>query len=227
MSCLCACENAPAEQKATLAAILRQEQRELSLLAVQSDMWKAGRIGLEARGVPVDQPARAVQHNRVQQSRRAQAVGEKWAVVPPKEGRSALASSKNPRFRRHVEHKALEEKHEQVMKVLAYNAMMKQEAARKLKQAASARVDRVSTDAQGFNWNRMEEKRAGKLDPAMVALGREAGKIDNVYDPTEDPDNLGPDYNTKNAQWWSADSTKESALQDHWWEHGGEQGMTR
>jgi hypothetical protein len=50
-----------------------------------------------------------------------------------------------------------------------------------------------------------------------------------VYDPTEDPQNIGPgdkDKDKKAVEWWSEDTLKGAKLDDQWWQHGGEDGMT-
>ncbi len=107
---------------------------------------------------------------------------------------------------------------------------MKQ-ATLKAQEATKIANDQATTDVGGFDWNMMTQKVVQK-DPAMTALGRESDKIDDVYDPTEDPDNIGPgDDNDKGkgkkaVEWWSEDTLKGAKLNDQWWQHGGEDGMT-
>ena len=57
----------------------------------------------------------------------------------------------------------------------------------------------------------------------MRALAREAESLDDVYDPAEDPGNLGPGPSKKAraGAYWTGDSPD-----DAWWQHGGEDGMT-
>jgi hypothetical protein len=115
------------------------------------------------------------------------------------------------------------------MKALAYNAFMKQ-ATIKAQEQTQTSNDQDMTDVGGFDWNMMAQKVVSKKDPAMTALGRESDKIDDVYDPTEDPQNIGPgddDKKSKKAvEWWSEDTLKGAKLNDQWWQHGGEDGMT-
>ncbi len=115
------------------------------------------------------------------------------------------------------------------MKALAYNAFMKQ-ATIKAQEETQTSNDQDMTDVGGFDWNMMAQKVVQKKDPAMTALGRESDKIDDVYDPTEDPQNIGPGdddkKNKKAVEWWSEDTLKGAKLNDQWWQHGGEDGMT-
>jgi hypothetical protein len=130
--------------------------------------------------------------------------------------------SVNPRFQRHQQ---LGRKNK-YLKALAYNAFMKQ-ASLKAQEETQKSSDQASTDEGGFDWNRMAQKVIQK-DPAMTALGRESDRIDDVYDPTEDPQNIGPGDSKKDkaVEWWSEDTLKGAKLNDQWWQHGGEDGMT-
>ncbi len=116
-----------------------------------------------------------------------------------------------------------------MMKALAYNAIMKQANLKAHVQKQHIR-DQAMTDVGGFDWNRLQQGPVVRKDPAMAALGREADKLDDVYDPTEDPENVGPGDADKKAkahvQWWNDDTLKGAKLNDQWWQHGGEQGMT-
>ena len=97
-----------------------------------------------------------------------------------------------------------------------------QKPARRETAAASTR------DADGFDWMRMssaEDSDAYAADPAMRALARESESLDDVYDPSEDPENLGPGPSAKDkakpSAYWTHDGDG-----DAWWVHGGEDGMT-
>ncbi len=268
MNCLCACTS-PAE-KSDLIAILKQEQKELKLLSVQSDMWKAGEKGLASDGLmsgrsvhsirtfnaqPGIQYAASIQSSSAQpqmiheaptqaqvglyDSRRApyqSAVLDHQDIqgdtdAPSVRGRRSVDEvgqvkmSANPRFQRHQQIS----RKRKYMKALAYNAFMKQ-ATLKAQEATQEANDQATTDVGGFDWDKMSQKVIQKQDPAMTALGRESDKIDDVYDPTEDPQNIGPgDDNKKDkkpVEWWSEDTLKGAKLNDQWWQHGGEDGMT-
>lgn len=254
MSCLCACDSA--QQRSKLVTILRQEQKEMRLLSVQHDMWKAGQIGLvqknlEPGSVPHDNQlhtADSVIDVRIHEptsnmdnarhgnddERMAQQIrgidieqdtGTSTASPKPTETGTILDSRRNPRFQRHQK----SEKKRRFMKALAYNAFMKQ-AAIKSRAQEQRRSDEAMTDVGGFDWNKMSQKPTIRKDPAMVALGRESDKIDDVYDPTEDPQNIGPGDSQKKdgkkMEWWSEDTLKGAQLNDQWWQHGGEEGMT-
>ena len=245
-------------------AILEQEQKELQLLAVQHDMWKAGEISLASNDLepasvvdgspmhrasavlPFHSKEATLEISRIQgdvngraaqvsQRRSAGSAGRHIRSKDKyKEGPKIASSktsdivvqdtSKNPRFQRHQRI----DKRKQVMKALAYNAFMKQ-ASIKSRAQEQRRNDEALTDVGGFDWNMMAQQPTIRKDPAMMALGRESDKIDDVYDPTEDPQNIGPgdsEKDGKGVEWWSEDSLKGAKLNDQWWQHGGEDGMT-
>ena len=271
MNCLCACTSSA--EKSDLVAILRQEKKELQLLSVQGDMWKAGARGLSTAGLVLGHPSRSPPMLEVQSKRedtvsmksshaQSQAIhghalsqkplyasrrapyrsaalahrGNNKDEVPSVGGESSVGGgessdggelgqgkkSANPRFQRH-ERLSRKKKY---LKALAYNAFMKQ-ASLKAQEETQKSSDEASTDVGGFDWNRMAQKVIQK-DPAMTALGRESDRIDDVYDPTEDPQNIGPGdiKKDKAVEWWSEDTLKGAKLNDQWWQHGGEDGMT-
>jgi hypothetical protein len=239
MSCLCACDSP--EEKIGLATILRQEERELQMLAVQEDMWRAGKFGLQSDGLISPSPKRTrddtippEQHERLRRQKQQQLSVPTFKVDEVKKMAESASPSnplpqspaRNPRFRRHIHQQNNQLK--KSMKALTFKAIVKQAAIKAQLSKKQAMLEQSMTDVGGFDWNRMSQNAARKIDPAMVALGRESDKIDDVYDPTEDPDNIGPGDTPgkKHAQWWSEDSLKGSKLNDQWWQHGGEDGMT-
>ena len=89
----------------------------------------------------------------------------------------------------------------------------------------SSKAVTAAVDVDGFDWTQLSPAASGPYssDPAMRALARESEALDDVYDPTEDPDNLGPGSSKKapTGSYWTQDTGT-----DAWWEHGGEDGMT-
>ena len=260
MGCLCACDTS--QQRSELVAILSQEQKEIKLLAVQHDMWKAGQTSLARKGLasssvqeespPVVQsprwfkgsrfsrlryrtanPSLAAPVSQVEDNKRTDFRSHEQEEVHAKSKQSAFSmqsepsiheAQRNPRFQRHQK---IDQK-KKVLKALAFNAFMRQ-AAVKARAQLQERTDEAMTDVGGFDWNRMSQQPAMKQDPAMVALGRESDKIDDVYDPSEDPQNIGPGDSKKDVKpedWWNEDALNGAKLDDQWWQHGGEDGMT-
>jgi len=114
------------------------------------------------------------------------------------------------------------------MKSLAYKAFLNQAKIKSPVRRPPPGDESALTDMEGFNWNQMRQQPPGRKDPAMIALEKESNKIDDVYDPSEDPQNIGPPAlkPKTHTNWWNDDTMDGAKLDDQWWQHGGEPGMT-
>jgi len=90
--------------------------------------------------------------------------------------------------------------------------------AAKAKLAHQGRRRNPFVDRGNFNW--AEYDTAHRMsDPSLKMYDAESASINDVFDPMEDPYNLG-DKREPHGRWWAHDGAREG-LTENWWEHGG------
>jgi hypothetical protein len=89
--------------------------------------------------------------------------------------------------------------------------------AAKAKLAHQGRSKDPFVDKGNFNWAHYDDPHfAG--DPSLRGYAAESATINDVFDPMEDPYNLGDKPEEPHGSWWAYDGRK-IGLTDNWWEH--------
>jgi len=149
----------------------------------------------------------------------------------------SLKGSPDVAFKAHAKHKihALVQQHatrnEGAKRLSAAVATSHRAQAAMASRRGQAAMRNQLVDPSGFNWDKMSQEEENPwishkdmMTLAHSAYAKEANIIDGVYDPTEDPNNIGrpqkpikgmTPYKEESTNWWAGDTAK--SMGDEWW----------